>query len=745
MSERKLEGGRSYKLSNLFSGEHRAIIIPDLQRDYCWGDPIHTSEHKDLVRDFLINLIELFESVQTSSVNSSRDEDFNLGLIYGYEQPLGQIQLCDGQQRITTLYLLIGMLNRYLGDDSLKRCLISEYEENDDKEPYLRYSIRESSLYFMSDLVCRFFIRGVEGVWPLATDKIRECEWYYNDYDQDPSIQSMLRAVVIIETTISQRADIDWRRFADFILNRLTLLYYDMGTRENGEETFVVINTTGEPLSAAQNLKPKIVYEKINAHEDKLLERWEEMETWFWVHRANGNDTSDVGLGEFLRWVTIFHYIRKFDEDAVSSILESESGAYTFPVREIPFSDIYSTFTAVKSIYEKYYSLDDALANKNYLSMGGNGRLQLIDLYKFLPVVRYVERFEDINVSDVRRVFRYFLNLSQYLSKEITVKNRSLSQAVGLVDAMTDRDILSFLNCGRVSKHILPDEERRKLSILSNSTGRREEVEEAFWTTQKFRVFQGEISPLLNWASEDGVFRFESFKTYAAKISEVFETNDNPSLDLARRAMVSYNLDGYPVRNGRNLSFCGEDWQWKKVVVANPTAIQRFLDELIEGVDMYTIIDRCETSNKWYDIVHDACALAYCEYKNVQEDQTEGIILIKRKNATTWFPMNLLKDTRERFGAEQILELPREPLYIGFTRTIDGRLRYLQRWLSPRKDEVDLYLMRSEDCNSYIYGDNRDGENDLEKFRCMRVTDEMRFDEITKGIQALIAKCTEAD
>lgn len=37
--------GKTYTLTELFSGNYK-IIIPDLQRDYCWGDETHTAEKK---------------------------------------------------------------------------------------------------------------------------------------------------------------------------------------------------------------------------------------------------------------------------------------------------------------------------------------------------------------------------------------------------------------------------------------------------------------------------------------------------------------------------------------------------------------------------------------------------------------------------------------------------------------------------------------------------------------------------
>ena len=239
--------GETYTLADLFSGNRR-IVIPDLQRDYCWGNETNkkaSGEVGELVSDFINNLIDQF-GLQDS-------DELSLGLFYGYEVPANHIQLCDGQQRLTTLYLLLGLLNKKTG--KFRHHLISDYEyKHDDKEPYLNYAIRESSLYFLSDLVCRFFIGGDEEV-----ETIRKSEWFFNEYNLDPSINSMLSALKIIEKLLADK-EIPWlESFGDWLLHKLTFLYFDMENRRNGEETCVGINTTGEPLSATQNLKPLVI------------------------------------------------------------------------------------------------------------------------------------------------------------------------------------------------------------------------------------------------------------------------------------------------------------------------------------------------------------------------------------------------------------------------------------------------------------------------------------------------------
>ncbi|MBR4970549.1 MAG: DUF262 domain-containing protein [Paludibacteraceae bacterium] len=130
--------GETYTLAELFSGERR-IIIPDLQRDYCWGDENNiksTDKKGELVSGFVDNLLTQFNEYQ----NKNDKEFLNLGLFYGYEVPANHIQLCDGQQRLTTLYLLLGMINKktiehkegnQLTEGKFRRYLISDFEYSD--------------------------------------------------------------------------------------------------------------------------------------------------------------------------------------------------------------------------------------------------------------------------------------------------------------------------------------------------------------------------------------------------------------------------------------------------------------------------------------------------------------------------------------------------------------------------------------------------------------------------------------
>lgn len=610
--------GENYTLAELFSGNYR-IIIPDLQRDYCWGDKTHTDQKIELVSGFLDSLIEQFTSSEISKLN--------LGLIYGYEIPQSHIQLCDGQQRLTTLYLLIGMLHKKT--NGFRRYLISDFEyENDDKEPYLNYAIRESSLYFLSDLVCQFFIDKRE----MKVEDIRKADWYFHDYDLDPSIQSMLNALSIMEMTLADK-DEEWiQTFGKWLTQQLSFMYVDMGDRRNGEETFVVINTTGEPLSATQNLKPLIIH--ANRNEEDVSKKWEDIETWFWQHRSNGNDTAEAGFNEFLRWVTMLHA----EEEELKLILSE--GTYTFPIEKITFSEIYEYWEIVKRLSKKEFFLP-----QNYLSpsKGQNGKtksISQIGSFKLLPLIAYCKQWNIAEIED-----RNLLRLYHFVGNLSRVENvgKAVNELVGdvITISKTCKDIIELVDDSyneKLSDTILSEEEKGKLNILKDKPSEREKIEEAFWKAQKHPIWSGEILPLIEWSMESEQFCVDKFIDYMNSFNATFEGDCDGSIDKVRRALLTRGLKDYPriFRGNFNYSFGWEWSDWKDLINDNKVAFKSFFDELIQGKTLEDMINNYNPSGEWAEFVHKEYLLSYCERKNIQKDDDGSWILVKGTYATSY-------------------------------------------------------------------------------------------------------------
>jgi len=446
----KLESGQEYTLKTIFSGKNR-IIIPDLQRDYCWGDKAwdkDSKQFKELISGFMDSLI--------SSFKEKPKEKLTLGLIYGYENPHFSIQLCDGQQRLTTLFLLLGMIYRETKDNDLKTLLISDKELQDDKEPNLLYAIRESTLYFVSDLVCDFFLKK-----EVKIEDIKTSEWYFKEYDLDASIQSMINAIKIIETKLKEISD--YSGFGNFIANNLQMLYYDMGHRTRGEETFVVINTTGEPLTATENLKPILIGNiEDNKKREKASKEWEDREEWFWQNRAINVQTSDDALKDFFIWYWQIRLLQeKSWKDKKSYTINPNELFQKRPLttedqEENPSIDKWEESKNLVTVHEYFTALvklvDTCKENKEIIKVLKSIKdeeishkwFRTVSLDVILPLIAYVKILGDKNLySFIRRIRKNFFDNKWSERKNNYVDWRHIIQIIELCKKENE-DVLNY-------------------------------------------------------------------------------------------------------------------------------------------------------------------------------------------------------------------------------------------------------------------------------------------------------------
>lgn len=634
----KMETGKEYTLRQIFCGD-RKIVIPDLQRDYCW--PVTDGPSDNLVSTFLDTLVEKC---------LSSDGVTRLGLIYGYEYPedSDMIQLCDGQQRLTTLFLIIGWINRVIGGERYRNFLISDFElTQDDHEPRLQYAIRESSLYFLSDLVCKYFIYGGSKNAKPSEEIYSSKDWFYGEYAEDVTVTSMILALDKIQTRLNEITDKSLEAFAEGIMQRLSLIYYDMVNRPNGEETFVIINTTGEPLSASQNLKPKVITALVNAGVPEIAKRWERIETWFWRRRLekNGNDTAEAGFREFLNWVEI---LKRPDGKSLAKTA-AERKKFVFHYNDISFTEVENCFEVVKYIFEDGYDMFNTRYSIEWLSP--KDPISLIDGFRFWPIVNYILSkggIENVDHYNLKRFYEFIKNLS-FLEKVKSDPREYIYPAIEMGSLCND--ILELLEQKNKFSTLLSEEEIEKLTIINavrDDIIKRTEIEEAFWHLQGHKVkshniWAGEIIYVIDWSKDaNGTFSLDAFRRYSDIFDRLFVGECESNIDLTRRALITRGLEDYPLSN---YSF-GWDWEdWKRIISKNANKFKEFFDELLASDDIvkaqHDMIDAMPHEVNWSEFAKDAFLLEYCDAKHIAYwNKNEGWMLCKSKYAKPFSVLN---------------------------------------------------------------------------------------------------------
>ena len=636
------QSGKPYNLNKLFAGDNDKIVIPDLQRDYCWGN-----SENDLVGRFIDTILSL-----------DRDRNITLGLIYGYVNKKinpNHTQLCDGQQRLTTLFLLVGMINRF-SNGRFDKVMMSDFErKEDDQEPYLLYAIRESALYFLSDLTVHFFLTPAN--YHMKIQDIEKQPWFLQSYQIDPTVRSILGALRRIEEKLEDYPKEKLPSLGEFITDKLEFLYYDMENRQNGEETFVVINTTGEALSSSQNLKPIIIQKSpdyCSPDGKDAAQTWEMMETWFWQNR-NRNDgyqhTADEGMITFLQCTFLlneFYTDYSVDQSNTDIASEDDENAQGKWIERYPkFFEAYNLLTnpskkkeaeifkydrisidglfRMYNAYKRLYTGDYSQRHDGIIQYGNQSntacRFTQAQLFSILPTLAYLVKFPDADSEDTKRLYHLFHNLSTYI--DLTRPIVPTLRVIMTVNEMSSKDSLSIKTAKNFSRF---REEIRKLNLIETAVSQgqdRERVECMLADAENHPVMKGNknIDVLLDWGNNN----YSSVAEYAKKFGAIWKCNNGEldDLDLLRRALLAKELKGYPFDD---YYLCLTSDEWYKFITSYSHSVKEFVDavdmqncvgSLQSFIDAYiTKYDQAK-EKLFYPIIKDPQLLSFCTQKRV--------------------------------------------------------------------------------------------------------------------------------
>ena len=208
-----------------FLGRYDHIVIPAIQRDYAQGreDKKATEVRKTLLNDIFSDKPEI---------------DFNL--VFGSQEEYGG-KTCfipvDGQQRLTTLFLL------YLYNSKVN-------EVQTDGLNKFTYETRRAAADFCKAIV--------DNVWEFSkqilSDSIKDCNWFMQYWNQDPTVISMLRMLDDIQDIQKRAPEGDFSKKLD----RITFYFYDLKQNGLNETLYIKMNARGKPLTAFESLKAAI-------------------------------------------------------------------------------------------------------------------------------------------------------------------------------------------------------------------------------------------------------------------------------------------------------------------------------------------------------------------------------------------------------------------------------------------------------------------------------------------------------
>lgn len=505
------------------------IYIPDMQRDYCWGMTKSDKSENTLFKNFLDTLIQNFNENKT---------DFTMGLFYGYIED-DRIYLCDGQQRITSLYLIL-----------LYACKLNKLNMDlliHNNMPSLQYAVRDSSLFFLNDLVEH--IKNIQNI-----DNIKKADWYFEEYNNDDTIQNIIEVLMTLENESNKIND---DKFISYILKEINFIFIDMKTRENGEETYVLLNTTGEPLTAVENLKPYLVYNDNTETMEEYSKKWEEIEHFFWVNcnvPKNKVYVTEKLLEKFLDIIVIAEYQKNIKDKVPANFLKHISlGETSYYYKDESNMDIiYKYFKNFECFFLKLnQEKQQNILNKIYQIKDNNF---IREYYTVIAIIYYSKKFlnkdtdinDDLVTKNTNRFFDFFYNILER-NMEGGIEKYTIQDVVATIKKMENSDIISLLEIDNSFVH-KDREEKRKLEIIRDNPLNRKDIEDAFKKAAKENYLIHRILFILDVVDyavkkENSNNYLQQFNKYYEKISEYFRKLD----DNTRSLFIKYNAPNYPL------------------------------------------------------------------------------------------------------------------------------------------------------------------------------------------------------
>ena len=294
MAENLLSSDR-YSFYKLFREKDFKIEIPIIQRDYAQGRNTQTN-----VRDAFLDA--LYKYLEENKPN--RDLDFVYGSIEN-----GKFIPLDGQQRLTTLFLLHWYLCQICEDESLKQSFYETMTTKGASEKEIKskftYETRRSSSEFCDSLMMFHLEKDELSADVKLSDIIEDENWFFRLWLLDPTVKSMLQMLDSIHQKFYGKGNF----FAGLLSEDnpiITFLFMDLKKFKLSDDLYIKMNARGKPLSEFENFKAKF---------EQYIETIEpEIET---LHRDFKFKNKRVSLKEYFshnidtKWADLFWTYRK--------------------------------------------------------------------------------------------------------------------------------------------------------------------------------------------------------------------------------------------------------------------------------------------------------------------------------------------------------------------------------------------------------------------------------------------------
>ena len=413
--------------------ENYHVVIPMVQRDYAQGRKTDTVNR---VRD------RFLDSIKSYLIRKDRDKVMKMDFIYGERENIWSTTVAkkvenivvtplDGQQRLTTLYLLHWYAAKKCGIDEEQYKFLYNFT----------YDIRPSSRDF-----CQHLMRYTP-IWSLPlSEQLIDQHWFMGEWHNDPTIISML---VMLDSINEKFSDVQ-NLWEILICEPSRIIFYFLPLSENGmsDELYIKMNSRGKKLTAFEHFKAEYenLYERDSEDAKRINHKFDV--NWADVFFPYRNTKTDIVDDEFMRYFFYISHILCYEQELKISDDEFELIKNVYkdsPNAEKNRKYLEDAYDCWYNVFKDYGSNDESIDNffKNYFSsstyeQGKVTTFKKLDEYRnsqnffhaCLKLYRVNNNFSYSDFLFLYGIITYLINKSEIEENHFRIRLRTLRNLI---------------------------------------------------------------------------------------------------------------------------------------------------------------------------------------------------------------------------------------------------------------------------------------------------------------------------
>ena len=569
------------------------MIVPEIQREYVWGN------NSDVLEKFLMEL-EKKASPCEKCHHVHGNKNINVGFLYSYKPPYVKYEserildeyLIDGQQRITTLFLLL--LFRATIEDRIDDFWAICRADEDEYEMGFNYKVRSLTQQFLMQLI-RYAKKKGSSIFDFVVDLENTPHWFLDDYKNDPTVMSMISALRSIKKIFGNTSNY----YFDYLLTNIHFWHFKTEATSQGEELYITMNSRGEQLSDNEMQKSRAL-----PSSDLLTygQKWESWQTFFWRNRNEGNSknvNADKGFNNFLACIEGLEYFN--DPSKKGSTIEIDViGTYIKGLMYIcsqEFKDkvsniynslytdwfdtfVYCIWNEINTYEGKWDIIDPRGGNQEIRNDYKNKSIARNRSMLFWPWMTYFKKYGD-SIDDgllIRLLHFYYIRYQCYKRSSTSIDTivKTFFETKGKIHKM-NITINDDEEEDNVNNKTFSDEEILLSSLYYSDNDNVREREACIWEIQDLPYFldgKGVGGNTVYEIFNDGAIIdrndvLKSCRTFKDRIIQLLGTDDNKLLRIAiKKILLFYVFDDKAFWSQQSPWYYSnyETGSWKRIV-----------------------------------------------------------------------------------------------------------------------------------------------------------------------------------